>query len=165
MQPASVARSVRNYWQSSPGFEEKGVALRVMSMASSQPLDTGTATGRLMLAVIGAVEQAEHEAMLERQREGIAKAKRKAAFEAVCRPSGVRLMRSFGFGRRCQAVGNRQQAGDWTSERVQGFGRVGCRGSARGGMMSIPKSLDDNACMAIQGWQQAPPSVVGIITL
>ena len=38
-------------------------------------LDTGTAIGRLMLAVIGAVGQAEREAMLERQREGIAKAK------------------------------------------------------------------------------------------
>ena len=43
-------------------------------MPGSQPLDTGTATGRLMLAVIGAVGQAEREAMLERQREGIAKA-------------------------------------------------------------------------------------------
>ena len=37
--------------------------------------DTGTATGMLMLAVIGAVGQAEREAMLERQREGIARAK------------------------------------------------------------------------------------------
>jgi DNA invertase Pin-like site-specific DNA recombinase len=54
---------------------ESPVRLRVLSMSGSQPLDTGTATGRLMLAVIGAVGQAEREAMLERQREGIAKAK------------------------------------------------------------------------------------------
>jgi DNA invertase Pin-like site-specific DNA recombinase len=46
-----------------------------------QPLDTGTATGRLMLAVIGAAGQAEREAMLERQREGIAKAKREGRYK------------------------------------------------------------------------------------
>jgi DNA invertase Pin-like site-specific DNA recombinase len=45
-------------------------------MSGSQPLDTGTAIGKLMLAVIGAVGQFEREMMLERQREGIAKAKR-----------------------------------------------------------------------------------------
>jgi DNA invertase Pin-like site-specific DNA recombinase len=38
-------------------------------------LDTGTPTGRLMLNVIGSVAQFEREMMLERQREGIAKAK------------------------------------------------------------------------------------------
>jgi DNA invertase Pin-like site-specific DNA recombinase len=38
-------------------------------------LDTSTATGKLMLSVIGAVAQFEREMMLERQREGIAKAK------------------------------------------------------------------------------------------
>ena len=44
-------------------------------MSGAEPLDTGTAMGRLILAVIGAVGQAEREAILERQREGIAKAK------------------------------------------------------------------------------------------
>ena len=37
-------------------------------------LDTATPTGRLMLNVIGSVAQFEGEMMLERQREGIAKA-------------------------------------------------------------------------------------------
>ena len=60
---------------------ESPVRLRVLSMSGSQPLDTGTATGRLMLAVIGAVGQAEREAMLERQREGIAKAKREGRYK------------------------------------------------------------------------------------
>ena len=39
------------------------------------------ATGRLMLSVIGAVGQAERESMLERQREGIAKAKREGRYK------------------------------------------------------------------------------------
>jgi DNA invertase Pin-like site-specific DNA recombinase len=55
-------------------LERRKVSLRVLSMSGAQPLDTGTAMGRLMLAVIGAVGQAEREAMLERQREATANA-------------------------------------------------------------------------------------------
>ena len=63
-------------------LEAKKVSLRVLSMSGTQPLDTGSATGRLMLAVIGAVGQAEREAMLERQREGIAKAQARRPLQA-----------------------------------------------------------------------------------
>jgi Resolvase, N terminal domain len=45
--------------------------LRILGMG----LDTATANGRLMLNVLGSVAQFEREVMLERQREGIAKAK------------------------------------------------------------------------------------------
>ena len=38
-------------------------------------LETNTPTGKLMLSVIGGVAEFEREMMLERQREGIAKAK------------------------------------------------------------------------------------------
>ena len=81
-----LARSVGDLLDIVSRLEAKRVSLRVLSMSGAQPLDTGTATGRLMLAVIGAVGQAEHEAMLERQREGIAKAKREGGTKAVCRP-------------------------------------------------------------------------------
>jgi DNA invertase Pin-like site-specific DNA recombinase len=70
-----LARSVGDLLSIVARLEAKKVSLRVLSMSGSQPLDTSTATGRLMLAVIGAVGQAERETMLERQREGIAKAK------------------------------------------------------------------------------------------
>ena len=70
-----LARSVGDLLEIVARLEGKKVSLRVLSMSGAQPLDTGTAMGRLMLAVIGAVGQAEREAMLERQREGIAKAK------------------------------------------------------------------------------------------
>jgi DNA invertase Pin-like site-specific DNA recombinase len=76
-----LARSVGDLLAIVARLEAKGISLRVLSMAGSQPLDTSTATGRLMLAVIGAVAQAEHEAMLERQREGIAKAKREGRYK------------------------------------------------------------------------------------
>lgn len=38
-------------------------------------IDTGTATGKLMLTLLGGVAEFERSIMLERQREGIAKAK------------------------------------------------------------------------------------------
>jgi DNA invertase Pin-like site-specific DNA recombinase len=76
-----LARSVGDLLSIVARLEAKKVSLRVLSMSGSQPLDTGTATGRLMLAVIGAVGQAEREAMLERQREGIAKAQRAGKYK------------------------------------------------------------------------------------
>ena len=70
-----LARSVADLLAIVARLEAKKVSLCVPSMSGTQALDTSTSTGRLMLAVIGAVGQAEREAMLERQREGIAKAK------------------------------------------------------------------------------------------
>lgn len=49
----------------------KGVALRILSMN----LDTATPTGKLMVNLLGSIAEFERELMLERQREGIAKAK------------------------------------------------------------------------------------------
>jgi DNA invertase Pin-like site-specific DNA recombinase len=76
-----LARSVGDLLAIVARLQAKGVSLRVLSMSGTQSLDTTTATGRLMLAVIGAVGQAERESMLERQREGIAKAKREGRYK------------------------------------------------------------------------------------
>jgi DNA invertase Pin-like site-specific DNA recombinase len=51
--------------------------IRVHSLS----LDTASPTGRLMLNVIGSVAQFEREVTLERQREGIAKAKREGRYK------------------------------------------------------------------------------------
>jgi DNA invertase Pin-like site-specific DNA recombinase len=70
-----LARSVSDLLAIVARLEAKQVSLRVLSISGNQTLDTSTSIGRLMLAVIGAVGQAEREAMSERQREGIAKTK------------------------------------------------------------------------------------------
>ena len=62
-----LARSVPDLLTMVARLEGKNVALRVLAMSGGQPLDTGTAIGKLMLAVIGAVGQFEREMMLERQ--------------------------------------------------------------------------------------------------
>jgi DNA invertase Pin-like site-specific DNA recombinase len=46
-------------------------------------MDTKTPTGKLMLAMLGAAAQFEREMMLERQREGIAKAKSAGRYTGV----------------------------------------------------------------------------------
>ena len=66
-----LARSVRNLGEIVEELDGKRVGLRVLDLG----LDTSNATGKLMLNVLGAVAQFEREMMLERQREGIAKAK------------------------------------------------------------------------------------------
>jgi DNA invertase Pin-like site-specific DNA recombinase len=76
-----LARSVGDLLAIVARLERKKVSLRVLSISGNQALDTATSTGRLMLAVIGAVGQAEREGMLERQREGIAKAKREHRYK------------------------------------------------------------------------------------
>jgi DNA invertase Pin-like site-specific DNA recombinase len=66
-----LARSVAHLLQLVETIETKGVSLRILDLA----IDTATPTGRLMLTLIGGIAQFEREIMLERQREGIAKAK------------------------------------------------------------------------------------------
>lgn len=66
-----LARSVADLVKITERLDEKGVALRILAMS----LDTSTPTGKLMLNLLGSIAQFERELMLERQREGIAKAK------------------------------------------------------------------------------------------
>lgn len=66
-----LARSVAHLLEILDTLTAKGVSLRILSMG----IDTGTATGKLMLTLLGGVAEFEREIMLERQREGIAKAK------------------------------------------------------------------------------------------
>jgi DNA invertase Pin-like site-specific DNA recombinase len=66
-----LARSVANLTDIVQRLQAKGVALRILNLG----LDTATPTGKLMLNLLGSIAQFEREIMLERQREGIAKAK------------------------------------------------------------------------------------------
>lgn len=66
-----LARSVAHLVDISARIRGKGASLRILDLA----IDTSTATGELMLNMVGAIAQFERAIMLERQREGIAKAK------------------------------------------------------------------------------------------
>jgi DNA invertase Pin-like site-specific DNA recombinase len=75
-----LARSVADLLSIVARLDVKGVALRVLSMGG-QSVDTSTATGKLMLTMLGAVAEFERGLMLERQREGIAKAKAEGKYQ------------------------------------------------------------------------------------
>ncbi len=66
-----LARSVKHLGEIVEELDGKNVSLRILDLG----LDTSNATGKLMLNVLGSVAQFEREMMLERQLEGIAKAK------------------------------------------------------------------------------------------
>lgn len=72
-----LARSVAHLVQISGQLEAKGVHLRVQDIG----IDTETPNGRLMLNLLGSIAQFEREIMLERQREGIAKAKAEGKYK------------------------------------------------------------------------------------
>jgi DNA invertase Pin-like site-specific DNA recombinase len=78
--PDRLARSVADMLAIIARLEAKGVALRVLSMGGSE-VHTRTPTGKLMLTMLGAVAEFERALMLERQREGIAKAKAEGKYK------------------------------------------------------------------------------------
>ena len=66
-----LARSTLHLCQIAKALEEKGVNLLVLD----QSIDTGSATGRLLFNMLGAIGQFETEIRAERQMDGIKKAK------------------------------------------------------------------------------------------
>ena len=75
-----LARSARHLSELVDKLEANGVALRILDF-SGNAVDTRGATGRLMLNMFAAMAQFEREMMLERQREGIAKAKAQGKYK------------------------------------------------------------------------------------
>lgn len=72
-----LARSVAHLVEILDQLETKGASLRILAMG----IDTGTPTGKLMLTILGGVAEFERAIMLERQREGIAKAKAEGRYK------------------------------------------------------------------------------------
>lgn len=99
-----LARSVRHLGELIEDLEKRKVGLRVLDLG----LDTSTATGKLMLNVLGSVAQFEREMMLERQREGITKAKADGKYKgrkptAMMKRQEVQRLASEGISKRAIA--------------------------------------------------------------
>lgn len=73
-----LARSTADLLQITETLGKKRVALRFLS---NPELNTDSPNGRLMLTILGAIAQFERELMLERQREGIARAKSEGKYK------------------------------------------------------------------------------------
>lgn len=72
-----LARSTKDLLEIVETLNGKGVAL----ISNKENLDTSTATGKLMLTMIAAINEFERQNLLERQAEGIAVAKREGKFK------------------------------------------------------------------------------------
>jgi DNA invertase Pin-like site-specific DNA recombinase len=94
-----LARSTQHLLEIADRVKAKGANLQVLNLG----IDTSTATGKLLLTMIGAIAQFEREMMLERQREGIAKAKTEGKYKgraptARARTTEVRALKAQGMG-------------------------------------------------------------------
>lgn len=94
-----LARSVAHLMTIVADLKAKGVALKIMD----QGFDTSTANGKLILSIFGAVAEFERDCMLERQREGIAKAKAEGKYKgrkptAQAKAQDVMKLKAEGLG-------------------------------------------------------------------
>jgi DNA invertase Pin-like site-specific DNA recombinase len=71
--PDRLARSTAELLGIESDLARRGIGLMILSMGGER-LDTRNPTARLMLTILGGVAEWERQIMLERQREGIAKA-------------------------------------------------------------------------------------------
>ena len=94
-----LARSTADLLKIEDQLQTKGAALKVLDL----DLDTSTATGKLLFTMVAAIGAFERELMLERQREGIAKAKAEGKYKgrkptARAKADQVMAMKSDGIG-------------------------------------------------------------------
>lgn len=75
-----IARSTAHLLKIITQLESKNVSLRILDFGGDS-VDTNSPTGKLMLTMFAAMAQFEREMMLERQREGIAKAKAEGKYK------------------------------------------------------------------------------------
>jgi DNA invertase Pin-like site-specific DNA recombinase len=98
-----LARSMRDLWDIIDRVKAKGASLRILNFNGEGGLDTASPTSVLMLNILGSVAQFEREIMLERQREGIAKAKAEGKYKgraptARAKADEVRRLHKAGLG-------------------------------------------------------------------
>jgi len=118
--PDRLARSVADLLGIVGKLDAKGAALHVMSMGGST-LDTGSPTGWMMLTMLGAVAEFERALMLERQREGIAKAKGEGRYKGrkpTARAKAGEVRRLHGQGVRPTEIAKRLGIGRASVYRV-----------------------------------------------
>lgn len=119
-----LARSVAHMIAVNEALDAKGAHLQILDFG----MDTSTSTGRLMLNVLGSVAQFEREVMLERQREGIAKAKAEGKYKgraptARRKSKEVHALRKEGIG--ATEIAKRLGIGRASVYRILAAGRRG----------------------------------------
>jgi DNA invertase Pin-like site-specific DNA recombinase len=93
-----LARSVGDLHRVVEQIAAAGAGFRCLQQSG---VDTASSTGKLMLAILGAVAEFENDIRRERQRDGIEKAKERGVYRgrpATIDPLAIRTMRDGGVG-------------------------------------------------------------------
>src|SRR5207248_1348081 len=144
-----LARSTQHLLEIVERVKRKGAHLQILNLG----MDTSTATGKLLLTMIAAIGQFEREMMLERQREGIVKAKSEGKYKgraptARVKAAQARALRKEGVG--ATEIARRLKIGP--GQRLPCPERDQYRGHFTGWRLSTPTTFCCSAklCRAIQ---------------
>ena len=105
-----LARSVADLVRIVERLTKKRVGLRILAMG----VDTATPTGKLVVNVLGAIGQFEREIMLERQREGVQRAKREGKYKGrapTARAKSAEIVKLAGEGVKREEIASRLGVG------------------------------------------------------
>lgn len=112
-----LARSMRDLIEIIDALAVKQVTVRIINLG----LDTQTPTAKLILNVLGSIAQFEREMMLERQREGIARAQAEGKYKGrkpIADTKRVDVLRLNAEGLTKAAIASKLQIGEATVYRV-----------------------------------------------
>ena len=104
------ARNTRHFLEMTQNLNRKGICLRVLGIQ----LDTATENGQLMLSMLRAIAEFERAVLLERQKEGIEKAKLAGKFKgrkATARAKADKVMKLLEKGLTRQQVADKLKIG------------------------------------------------------
>ena len=102
--PDRLARNTVDLLNTVQGLADQGVRVRILSM----DIDTGSATGKLLLTLMAGIAAFERELMLERQRHGIAAAKAAGKYKGrqpTARTQASRVLAMHGEGTGAAEIG------------------------------------------------------------
>jgi DNA invertase Pin-like site-specific DNA recombinase len=114
-----LARSMKHLLEIVDRIKAKGASIRILDMG----LDTNSSTSELIMHMLGAVAQWERTRMLERQKEGIAKAKSEGKFKGrkpTARAKADRIMELHKEGVKAAEIAHRLEIGRASVYRVLG---------------------------------------------
>jgi len=139
-----LARSVADLLVIVEKLAAKGVALKILSMG----VDTSTSVGKLMLNVLGAVAEFERAIMLERQREGIAKARAAGKFKGrtpTARAKAADVIRLAGEGRKREEIAHELGIGVASVYRLLAAAKVGTNSGPHAGKVNdlLPHAVSE----------------------
>src|SRR3954454_2040672 len=131
--PDRLARSTTDLLKIVEDLDRRGVGLIMLSMGGQQ-IDTRSPTGKLMITMLAAIAEFERGLLLERQREGVAKAKADGKYKGrkpTARAKAAEVVRLDAEGLQRSEIARRLDIGVASVYRVLAEAKNGIDGSRK----------------------------------